>query len=144
MRSGVQLAVGSSLVEEQPANRLARTAAAITGLEKRGMSNSFRTEMVISSWCEKHPSAQAGGLQGGLHCIGLNLVHCMQGAATRGLGHGKNSARSTPGLPTMAAMFVHLRLHSEFSVVDGTCRINDVISAAAADGQPAMAITDLN
>ncbi|MBF6631994.1 MAG: DNA polymerase III subunit alpha [Comamonas sp.] len=41
-------------------------------------------------------------------------------------------------------MFVHLRLHSEFSVVDGTCRINDVISAAAADGQPAMAITDLN
>ncbi len=44
----------------------------------------------------------------------------------------------------MAAMFVHLRLHSEFSVVDGTCRINDVISAAAADGQPAMAITDLN
>ncbi|MBQ0132991.1 MAG: DNA polymerase III subunit alpha [Comamonas sp.] len=41
-------------------------------------------------------------------------------------------------------MFVHLRLHSEFSVVDGTCRINDVISAAAADGQPAMAIIDLN
>ncbi|MGN1056959.1 MAG: DNA polymerase III subunit alpha [Comamonas sp.] len=41
-------------------------------------------------------------------------------------------------------MFVHLRLHTEFSVIDGTCRINDVINAAATDGQPALAITDLN
>ena len=43
-----------------------------------------------------------------------------------------------------AGMFVHLRLHTEFSVIDGTCRINDVVNAAAADGQPALAITDLN
>ncbi|WP_159918164.1 DNA polymerase III subunit alpha [Pantoea sp. 18069] len=41
-------------------------------------------------------------------------------------------------------MFVHLRLHSEFSVVDGTTRINSIIKAAAADGQAAMAITDYN
>ena len=41
-------------------------------------------------------------------------------------------------------MFVHLRLHTEFSVIDGTCRINDVVNAAAADSQPALAITDLN
>ena len=41
-------------------------------------------------------------------------------------------------------MFVHLRLHSEFSVVDGTNRINTLIKAAAADGQPAMALTDYN
>ncbi len=41
-------------------------------------------------------------------------------------------------------MFVHLRLHSEFSVVDGTCRIDDTVEAAAKDGQPALAITDLN
>ena len=41
-------------------------------------------------------------------------------------------------------MFVHLRLHTEFSVVDSTCRIDEVIKAAAKDGQPAMAITDLN
>jgi DNA polymerase-3 subunit alpha len=41
-------------------------------------------------------------------------------------------------------MFVHLRLHSEFSVVDGTCRIDDTVKAAAADTQPALAITDLN
>ena len=41
-------------------------------------------------------------------------------------------------------MFVHLRLHTEFSVVDGTNRIDDVVKAAAADKQPALAITDLN
>ena len=44
----------------------------------------------------------------------------------------------------MIPMFVHLRLHSEFSIVDGTNRIESVIQAAAADGQPALAITDLN
>ncbi len=41
-------------------------------------------------------------------------------------------------------MFVHLRLHTEFSVVDGTNRIDDVVAAAATDRQPALAITDLN
>ena len=41
-------------------------------------------------------------------------------------------------------MFVHLRLHSEFSVVDGTCRIDEVVKMAAQDGQPALALTDLN
>ena len=45
---------------------------------------------------------------------------------------------------TMAPMFVHLRLHTEFSVIDGTNRIDEVVKAAAADGQPALAITDFN
>ena len=40
--------------------------------------------------------------------------------------------------------FVHLRTHTEYSVVDGTLRIDDAAAAAAADGQPALAITDLN
>ncbi len=41
-------------------------------------------------------------------------------------------------------MFVHLRLHTEFSVVDGTNRIDEAVKVAAKDGQPALAITDLN
>ena len=41
-------------------------------------------------------------------------------------------------------MFIHLRLHTEFSVVDGVNRIDDVVQAAQADRQPALAITDLN
>jgi len=39
--------------------------------------------------------------------------------------------------------FVHLRTHTEFSVVDGTLRIDDAAEAAAQDGQVALAIADL-
>lgn len=41
-------------------------------------------------------------------------------------------------------MFVHLRLHTEFSVVDGTNRIDEIVKAAGKDSQPALGITDLN
>ena len=47
-------------------------------------------------------------------------------------------------MPTINFMFVHLRLHSEFSVVDGTNRIDDAVQVAADDKQPALALTDLN
>lgn len=40
-------------------------------------------------------------------------------------------------------MFVHLRLHSEFSIVDSSIRIDEVVKAAADDGQAALALTDL-
>jgi DNA polymerase-3 subunit alpha len=40
--------------------------------------------------------------------------------------------------------FIHLRLHSEYSIVDGLMRIDDVVKAAAQDKQPALAITDLS
>jgi DNA polymerase III subunit alpha len=40
--------------------------------------------------------------------------------------------------------FVHLRAHTEYSVVDGTLRIDDAVAAAAADGQGALAITDVS
>ena len=42
-----------------------------------------------------------------------------------------------------APRFVHLRLHSEFSIADGTVRIDDAVAAAAADGMPAVPLTDL-
>ncbi len=52
---------------------------------------------------------------------------------------------SGQAVPTkITIMFAHLRLHTEFSVVDGTTRIDDIVKAAARDGQPALAITDLN
>ncbi len=41
-------------------------------------------------------------------------------------------------------MFTHLRLHSEYSITDGTCRIDDLVAKAVADGQRALAITDIN
>ncbi len=42
-----------------------------------------------------------------------------------------------------APLFVHLRLHSEYSIADGTVRVDDAVAAAAADGMPALALTDL-
>jgi DNA polymerase III subunit alpha len=41
-------------------------------------------------------------------------------------------------------MYIHLRLHTEFSVVDGTVRIDEAVKAAAQYGQGAIAVTDLN
>ncbi len=38
---------------------------------------------------------------------------------------------------------VHLRVHSEFSVVDGTVRIPDLITRVGSFNQPAVALTDL-
>jgi DNA polymerase-3 subunit alpha len=40
--------------------------------------------------------------------------------------------------------FVHLRLHTEYSVVDSTLRIDEALAATAQDGQGALALTDLN
>jgi DNA polymerase III subunit alpha len=42
-----------------------------------------------------------------------------------------------------APSFVHLRLHSEYSIVDGIVRIEEAVEAAKADGMPAVGLTDL-
>ena len=41
-----------------------------------------------------------------------------------------------------APRFVHLRLHSEYSVTDGIVRIEEAVERAARDGMPALALTD--
>ena len=38
--------------------------------------------------------------------------------------------------------FVHLHLHSEYSLLDGACRISDIPRRAAECGHTAVAITD--
>ncbi len=40
-------------------------------------------------------------------------------------------------------IFTHLRVHSEYSIVDGLVRIDELVGAAAKDQQPALAVTDL-
>jgi DNA polymerase-3 subunit alpha len=40
--------------------------------------------------------------------------------------------------------FVHLRLHSEYSISDGMLRVDGAVAAAKADAMPALALTDLN
>jgi DNA polymerase-3 subunit alpha len=42
----------------------------------------------------------------------------------------------------MGESFTHLHVHTEFSMLDGAARLNELVAAAAADGQPALGITD--
>jgi DNA polymerase-3 subunit alpha len=41
-----------------------------------------------------------------------------------------------------SANFVHLHVHSEYSLLDGACRIKDMVKWAVANDSPAIAITD--
>ncbi|KQP52654.1 DNA polymerase III subunit alpha [Methylobacterium sp. Leaf108] len=40
--------------------------------------------------------------------------------------------------------FVHLHVHSSFSLLEGALKVGDLVKAAAADRQPALALTDTN
>jgi DNA polymerase-3 subunit alpha len=40
--------------------------------------------------------------------------------------------------------YVHLRLHSEYSISDGMVRVDEAVAAAQNDSMPALALTDLN
>ena len=42
----------------------------------------------------------------------------------------------------MRAQFVHLNIHSDYSLVDGLVRVKPLISAVANAGMPAVALTD--
>ncbi|NDG77521.1 MAG: PHP domain-containing protein, partial [Acidimicrobiia bacterium] len=42
----------------------------------------------------------------------------------------------------MSSSFTHLHVHTEFSMLDGAARIDDIIQRVLDDGQPAIGITD--
>ncbi len=42
----------------------------------------------------------------------------------------------------MGDSFTHLHVHTEFSMLDGAARLDDLVAKAVADGQPALGITD--
>jgi len=42
----------------------------------------------------------------------------------------------------MTAAFVHLHVHTDYSLIDGCVRIKELVRAAAAAGMPAVAVTD--
>ncbi len=44
----------------------------------------------------------------------------------------------------MTQAFVHLRLHTEYSLVDGLVRVKPLIKAVAGGGMPAVAVTDMS
>ncbi|MDX1669360.1 MAG: PHP domain-containing protein, partial [Limnobacter sp.] len=45
---------------------------------------------------------------------------------------------------TSFSPFVHLRLHTEYSVTDGLVRVGEAVSAAKTNAMPALAMTDLS
>ncbi len=54
-----------------------------------------------------------------------------------------NSPKNCNFMSTSPA-FIHLRLHSEYSISDSIIRIGEAVSSAAADQMPALALTDLS
>ena len=40
-------------------------------------------------------------------------------------------------------IYIPLRLHTEFSITDGTVRIKDAVKKAVSDGLPALGVSDL-
>src|SRR5438093_7082347 len=58
----------------------------------------------------------------------------------------RNEMRSTPStrmsIPVPEAPFVHLHVHSEYSILDGACRIPGLAARAAELEMPAVTLTD--
>ena len=42
----------------------------------------------------------------------------------------------------MSDSFTHLHVHTEFSMLDGAARLDEMVAKAVADGQPAIGMTD--
>ena len=59
------------------------------------------------------------------------------------MSDSSNLAADNPKTNLMP-QFVHLRCHSEYSIVDGIVRIDDYVAKAHADNMPAIALTDLS
>ena len=54
------------------------------------------------------------------------------------------ASQSHPESIQTSPTFVHLRCHSEYSIVDGIVRIDDYVKQALSDQMPALALTDLS
>jgi DNA polymerase-3 subunit alpha len=54
----------------------------------------------------------------------------------------QNLPPETTPRPKLTRSFAHLHTHTEYSMLDGAARVTDAVAAAAADGQPALGITD--
>src|SRR5687768_10953265 len=49
---------------------------------------------------------------------------------------------SSPAAPSSAPSFVHLHVHTLYSLLDGACRIPDLVKRAKALGMDSLAISD--
>ena len=56
--------------------------------------------------------------------------------------HGASTGQGNMISPSTASEFVHLHNHSEYSLLDGACRIPDMVQWAIENSSPAVALTD--
>ncbi|MCL2589337.1 MAG: PHP domain-containing protein, partial [Betaproteobacteria bacterium] len=56
-----------------------------------------------------------------------------------------NAPASSPtsGFTPHSPRFIHLRLHTEYSITDGINQVDAALDAAAKDNMPALGISDL-
>src|SRR5688572_213983 len=56
----------------------------------------------------------------------------------------RSSSDPAPSIqcPVSSACCAHLHVHSEYSLLDGACKIDKLAERAASFGQPALALTD--
>jgi DNA polymerase III subunit alpha len=69
----------------------------------------------------------------------------MNGARTGVSRHARRRRLLVTAVPTESGTdrsFVHLHVHTEYSMLDGAARLKDVFAACQASGMPAVAITD--
>ncbi len=67
------------------------------------------------------------------------------GTGEQSVSQRPSAAGGDPGVeaPTRApADFVHLHVHSDFSALDGACKVDDLVRKAVELGMPAVAVTD--
>ncbi|MEK9603962.1 MAG: DNA polymerase III subunit alpha [Flavobacteriaceae bacterium] len=81
--------------------------------------------------------------------VGIGLKHTNLSAASARLLEATPSTEEPPKVISneeeevlQNTAFVHLHAHSQYSVLQSTSRINDLVKTAAADQMPAVALTD--
>ncbi len=75
------------------------------------------------------------------------LAMGMEAQSKRAVASSSQQRRSSPGgsarvSSATASEFVHLHNHSEYSMLDGACRISDMVDWAVENNVPAVALTD--
>ena len=65
-----------------------------------------------------------------------------KGARKKHQSPGWRQARALHWLPVSPTEAVHLHVHSEYSLLDGACKIDALAARAAAFDQPALGLTD--
>ena len=84
-----------------------------------------------------YPTRRAPGSTGGARSLpgAPAQFRARAGRACDGASPRRERRPMTPG-------FVHLHVHTEYSLVDSVVRVPELVAAAAAGGMPAVAITD--